>query len=184
MILFEFLGWLILLLRRLKNKCISLHQMKHIKHGKNCSIRGGTSSFQGDITFGSNVTVGVDSTFMATDARILIGNKVLFGPHVFIITGDHQINQIGKYIIDVHSKTECCDKDVIIEDDVWIGAGSIILKGVTVRKGSVIGAGSVVTKSTRPYSINAGNPCREIRMRFSEFEIAEHEKLLNQNGAE
>ena len=61
---------------------------------------------------------------------------------------------------------------------VWIGAGSIILKGVTIGKGSVIGAGSVVTKSTRPYSVNVGNPCREIKMRFTEEQINLHEEML------
>lgn len=115
---------------------------------------------------------------MATGAKIRIGNKVLFGPHVFIITGNHQINQIGKYIIDVQEKTEVCDEDVIIDDDVWIGAGTIILKGVHIGKGSVIGAGSVVTKDTEPYSVNAGNPCRKIRMRFTEEEIIKHESML------
>lgn len=115
---------------------------------------------------------------MSTGAKIEIGNSVLFGPHVFIITGNHQVNQIGKYIIDVEKKTECCDADVVIEDDVWIGAGTIILKGVRIGRGSVIGAGSVVTKDTQPYSINAGNPCRKISMRFTETEIEEHEKRL------
>lgn len=174
----EILGRIILNIRRIKNKIISLYQLKHIQHGSNCVIRGGTSSFQGKIKFGNDVIVGVDSTFMATGAEIIIGNKVLFGPHVFIITGNHQVNQVGKYIFDVNEKTECCDESVVIEDDVWIGAGCVILKGVTVGKGSVIGAGSVVTKNTRPYSINAGNPCREIKMRFTEEEIKRHETRI------
>ena len=76
-------------------------------------------------------------------------------------------------------KTEICDLDVTIEDDVWIGTNVTILKGVTIAKGSVIGAGSVVTKSTEPYSINAGNPCKKIKTRFTKEEIIEHEKLLN-----
>lgn len=54
---------------------------------------------------------------------------------------------------------------IIIEKDSWIGAGSIILSGVTIGHGSVVGAGSVVTKSVPPFSIVAGNPARVIRRR-------------------
>ena len=50
-----------------------------------------------------------------------------------------------------------------IEDDAWIGAGAIILPGVTIHKGAIVGAGSVVTKDVPPYSIVAGNPARVIR---------------------
>jgi len=179
------LGRLFILIRRGYEKIISLYQLYNIPHGVGCEIRGGQSSFQGNITFGNYVTIGTNSNFMSTGAKLIIGNKVLFGPHVHIVTGDHQINRIGKFITDVKEKTEQCDADVIIEDDVWIGAGCIILKGVTIGKGSVIGAGSVVTRSIRPYTINAGNPCREIKMRFSETEIIEHEKkliLINNDG--
>ena len=54
---------------------------------------------------------------------------------------------------------------IVIEDDVWIGARVIILKGVTIGKGSIIGAGSVVTKDVEPYSIVGGNPAKLIRKR-------------------
>ena len=171
------LGRLFDLMYRFWNKAICAYQLSKIDHGKNCSIRG-AGTFNGKITLGDDVTIGTNSCFLSTGAQLKIGNKVLFGPHVYIITGDHQVNQLGEYITDVRKKTEKCDADVIIEDDVWIGAGTIILKGVTIGRGSVIGAGSVVTKSTQPYSINAGNPCRFIKMRFTDREIAEHEKRL------
>lgn len=178
MFLIKILARVILFIKKVVNKIISLYQLSRIPHGKGCVIRGGGSSFFGNITFGDYVTIGVNSLFMSTGAKIVIGNKVLFGPHVHIITGNHQVNRVGEYITDVKQKTEVCDADVTIEDDVWIGAGAIILKGVTIGRGSIIGAGSVVTKSTKPYSINAGNPCKFIKMRFTEEEIEEHEKIL------
>ncbi len=175
--IYRFLGKLFSFFYRIYNKCICAYQLSKIPHGKNCVIVG-KGQFTGRITLGNDVTIGVNSCFLSTGANLKIGNKVLFGPHVYIITGNHQVNKIGEYIIDVKNKTETCDADVIIEDDVWIGAGSIILKGVTIGRGSVIGAGSVVTKSTAPYSINAGNPARQIKMRFTDEEIKAHEQIL------
>ncbi len=177
----RFCGRIASFFSRVYNKCVRSYQLSTIKHGKNCEIRGG-GTFTGNITLGDDVTIGTNSCFLSTGAEIKIGNKVLFGPHVYIISGNHQINQVGKYITDVREKTEVCDADVIIEDDVWIGAGTIILKGVTIGRGSVIGAGSVVTKSTQPYSVNAGNPCRFIKYRFTEEEILQHEAILYGNG--
>lgn len=56
-------------------------------------------------------------------------------------------------------------KPVVIEDDVWIGANVIILRGVHVNKGAIIGAGSIVTKDVPGYAIVAGNPAKTIRYR-------------------
>lgn len=56
-------------------------------------------------------------------------------------------------------------KGIIIEDNVWIGAGAKILDGVVLREGTVVGAGSVVNKSTEAYSVVVGIPARTIRVR-------------------
>jgi chloramphenicol O-acetyltransferase type B len=71
---------------------------------------------------------------------------------------------------------------VIIEDDVWIGYGAIIMSGVKIRRGSIIAAGSVVTKDVEPYSIVGGNPAKLIKYRFSKEEIMEHERKLKENN--
>ena len=175
-----FLGKIFWLIWRVWNKAVCAYQLSKMQHGKNCKVRG-KGNFEGNITLGDDVIIGTNSCFLSTGAKLKIGNKVLFGPHVYIISGDHQANQVGKYIMDVQKKTEVCDQDIVIEDDVWIGAGTIILKGVTIGRGSVIGAGSVVTKSTKPYSINAGNPCRYIKDRFTKEQIEEHERSLYGN---
>lgn len=62
---------------------------------------------------------------------------------------------------------------ITIGNDVWIGAGSIIRKGITIGDGAVVGAGSVVSKDVPPYGIVAGNPARLIKYRFDEATIAE-----------
>lgn len=62
--------------------------------------------------------------------------------------------------------------DVVIENDVWIGANATIMSGVTVGSGAVIGACSVVTKDVPPYCIVAGNPARVVKKRFADDQIA------------
>ena len=68
-----------------------------------------------------------------------------------------------------------CKGDIIIENDVWIGANSTIMSGIRIGNGSVVAAGSTVTKDIPPYSIVAGNPAKVVKKRFTEDQI---EKLL------
>ena len=133
-----------------------------------------------NISIGKHVSIGPGAVFYSTVAQLEIGNYVIFGPNVTIITGDHRTDMIGKYIslITEEEKLPDNDKDVIIEDDMWIGTGVIILKGVTIGRGSIVAAGAVVTKHIKPYSkyISAEKCYR----RFSDEEIKSHESLLEQ----
>lgn len=131
-----------------------------------------------NISVGNDVYIAPGAVFLSSDSEIIIGNKVLFGPNVTIITGDHPIDLRGKYIYDIKEKSPGEDLPVIIEDDVWIGTGAIILKGVTVSRGAVVAAGAVVTKNVKPYAIVGGVPARTIRFRGEDSEIAKHEELL------
>lgn len=151
--------------------------------GKNVYLRPMSSDIKGlwNLSIGNGSSIPKGSTIYCTRAELKIGNKVLFGPHPTIITGDHRIDVIGKYIVDVLDDEKLPEHDVpvIIEDDVWCGANVTILKGCTIGKGSVVAAGSVVTKSCPPYSIIGGVPAKLIKMRFTPEQIVEHEKLLN-----
>lgn len=129
-----------------------------------------------NISCGSHVEIGPRALFWTTKANIIIGSHVIFGPGVTIITGDHPTDVIGKYIMDIsdEEKADGYDKDVIIEDDVWIGANATILKGVHIHTGAVIAAGSVVTKDVEAYSISGGVPAKKIKYRFSDENLREH----------
>lgn len=146
--------------------------------GSNVYIGKGGSFIFKNIYIGNNVSIGQNATFMCALAKIIIKDNVMFGPHVFIITGSHRTDVIGKFMIDVKEKLPENDKDVIIEEDVWIGANAIILRGVTIGRGSIVAAGSIVTKDIEPYSIYAGVPARKIKSRFNQEQISEHEELL------
>ena len=150
--------------------------------GKNVHIAE-KSDIKGNenVYIGNDVTIGPRSLLWTTGAKILIKEKVIIGPGLSIITGDHKIDIVGKYMADVtvNEKDKEDDQDVTIEKDVWIGSNVTILKGVTIAEGCVIGGGAVVTKSTEPYGIYVGVPAKYCRNRFSEEEITEHRKRLN-----
>jgi len=135
-----------------------------------------------NISLGNCVFIAPGAVFSCPKTNITIGNKVMFGPNVMIMGGDHNYRVIGQYMYDV--KEDGVNLPVVIGDDVWIGAGAIILKGVTIGRGSVIGAGSVITKSIPNYSIALGNPARVVRQRFNPEEVIEHERNAKLRNAD
>lgn len=158
--------------------CFFKGAMRHC--GRHVHLRPSSSDFKGlwNLSIGDFTSVPKGSVFYCTEAPLTIGKKVIFGPHPTIITGDHRIDVIGKYIVDSNEKLPDNDNPVVIGDDVWTGANVTILKGVTIGRGSVIAAGAVVTKSCPPYSIIGGVPAKVLRMRFTPDDIKEHEKKL------
>ena len=87
-----------------------------------------------------------------------MGDRVSIAPHVVLVLVSHANFSRIRETAASHRGS-----DVNIGDDVWIGAGAIILNGVNIGEGAVIGAGSVVTKDVGAYEIVAGNPARVIR---------------------
>lgn len=126
--------------------------------GKECYIEPPLHSNWGGahVHFGDNVYANFNLT-LVDDADIYVGSKVMFGPNVTVATAAHPINPCLRslamqYNIPVH-----------IGDNVWIGANTVILPGVTIGDNSVIGAGSVVTKDIPANVVAFGNPCKVSR---------------------
>lgn len=124
------------------------------------------------------VTIGPRALIYCTSSKVIFKKKVVVGPGLTIIAGDHNFSEVGVFICDQHHKRPENDQDVIIESDVWIGANVTILKGVTIGRGSVVAAGAVVTRSCPPYSIIGGVPAKVIKRRFTNEEIKKHEMIL------
>ncbi len=113
------------------------------------SIKG-----QGQINIGSYFYINHYS-IIDCNYNIIIGNRVQIGPHCYITDFDHDL------LVDLDRAFHRGDKKfaaVVIEDNVWIGAGVTILKGVTIGKNAIVAAGSVVTKDVAANSLVAGVP--------------------------
>ncbi len=125
--------------------------------GENCYIEPPLHANWGRYThLGNNVYANFNLT-LVDDTHIYIGNSVMIGPNVTIATAAHPIlpslrRKAAQYNLPVH-----------IGDNAWIGAGAIILPGITIGENSVIGAGSVVTKDIPANVVAVGNPCRVLR---------------------
>lgn len=109
---------------------------------------------------------GMTSTTISSASSVSIGRNVLLGAGVLITDSDHHVvlppSGVSRRFLGLPEGFP--DHGVVIADDVFIGARSIVLKGVTIGEGSVVGAGSVVTRNLPPYVIAAGNPCRVIKI--------------------
>ena len=130
------------------------------------------------ISIGDDVSISTGAVFSATNSQIEIGNKVMFGPNVIIMAGDHNTSVIGKCMYDVEDKRACDDLPVIIENDVWVGAGAIILKGVRIGRGAIVAAGAVVNRDVMPYTVVGGVPATRLKVRWQRDQIITHEERL------
>lgn len=134
--------------------------------GENCYIEPPFhANFGGKhVHFGKNVYANFNLT-MVDDGHIYVGDYTMFAPGVIVATAGHPIlpelrETVYQYNMPVHIGKNC-----------WIGAGAIILPGVTIGDQVVVGAGSVVTKDLPSNVVAVGNPCRVIR------EINEHDRI-------
>ena len=131
-------------------------------------------------SLGRHTYTGQNTVIMDTK----IGNFCSIAWNITIGAAEHDFNRITTHAflynqydhIRPEEKDEAYDrfeKEIVIGNDVWIGANAIILRGVNVSDGAVIGAGAVVTKDVPPYAIVAGNPAKVIKYRFSDEMIKE-----------
>lgn len=136
--------------------------------------------FYSKVYIGNDVFIGPGASIFATVSSITIGNKVMIAPNVTIRGGNHSSHIVGKFMMDYKPTDKSPEDDlpVHIESDVWIGTGAIILKGVTVGRGSIVAAGALVSKNVPAYAIVAGIPAKVIRFRWNLDEIIKHEELL------
>lgn len=117
-----------------------------------CTVNNGV----GDVFIGDRTRIGMSNVLIGP---VTIGNDVIFAQNIVLSGLNHSYQDVT---IPIHQQG-VTKRLITIEDEVWIGANSVIVAGVTIGKHSVIAAGTVVTKSVPPYSVVAGNPGRIIK---------------------
>lgn len=125
--------------------------------GKKVDI-GRRIKLSGQISLGDGSGIG---DFCHIQGKISIGKNVMIAPECVFLAETHKFNDINVPMNQQGKEY----KEIIIDDDVWIGYRSIILQGVRIGRGSIIGAGAVVTKSVPEYAIVAGVPAKIIKYR-------------------
>lgn len=125
------------------------------------------------VVLGNHVGIGYNCLIQCDTE---IGNNVLIASNVAILgADDHRFDVIGKPIWESGRGDQ---KSVIIEDDVWIGYGVIILSGSRIGRGAVIGAGAIIAGNIEPYNVVVPSRSRSHGMRFGDEELKSHERLM------
>ncbi len=117
-----------------------------------CTVNNGV----GDVLIGSNSLVGMSNVIIGP---VTIGNNVIMAQNIVASGLNHEYRDVT---MPIHEQ-KIITAPIVIEDDCWIAANSVITAGVTIGKHSVVAGGAVVTKSIPPYSVAAGNPAKVIK---------------------
>lgn len=132
-----------------------------------------------NIYLGPNVGIGANAYISAINAKFICKGNCAIAERLTVHTGNHA-RIVGKFVTDITeaNKPLGYDKDVVVEEDVWIGCNVTLLSGVTIGRGSTVAAGAVVSKSMPPYCICGGVPAKFIKFYWTIDQILEHETKL------
>ena len=120
--------------------------------------------------------IGCRSTIMTMgNSRFIMKRGCLTAEGLVVVTSNHR-QHIGQFLQGNNEDNEY--KDIIVEEDVWIGINVTLLAGAHIGRGAIIGACSVVTKEIPPYAVAVGNPAKVIKFKWSIDDILKHESML------
>lgn len=131
----------------------------------------------GPVKIGNNTRVGMSNVLIGP---VTIGDHVIIAQNVVMSGLNHGFEDISMPI----SKQQCTKAEIVVEDEVWIGANAVITSGVKIGKHAVVAAGSVVTKDVPPYSVVAGNPAKVLKQYNPETKLWEKVEAMKNNDVQ
>lgn len=126
-----------------------------------------------------NTSIHSKALIQCTRAKFIMKKNSGAAEGLTVITGNH-MSKVGRWfkLVRNNEKTLQFDRDIIVEEDVWIGTNVTLLNGVVVGRGAIIGSGTVCRSSIPPYAIVIGNPAKVVGFRFTPVKIIQHEISL------
>lgn len=162
------------------------HRIGYPNVANTAVIEGGVKVYnKNNLVMGHNTNIYSGAVIMNTQAKFIMKENSGSAIGLMVVTGNHVSGIIGKVrkeISDEYKKQlpnpSEYDKDIIVEEDVWLGANVTLLFGSHIKRGATVGNGSVVRTTIPPYSIAIGNPAKVIGFVFTPEQIIEHEKQV------
>ena len=178
------------ILYRIAHNVIGLWRRRNYPHiDKSCHLGPNITVYgKNNLYVESRANLSRDAIIMCTRAKFIMKRDSGAAAGLFVATGNHMqvvgmskvdVTDAIKDKLDVEHKL---DQDVIVNEEVWIGARSILLSGVNIGRGAIVGSGSVVRNDVLPYAIVEGNPAKMVGFRFTPEQIIEHEQQLYEEG--
>lgn len=133
-------------------RIFALKEVHYVRIGKDCYI-----GINLTITAFSGGNINLKESL--NNPQLIIGNRVGISPNVSFLCSMHPHPAGKSKLSKLYGKTE----PIVVEDDVWIGAGAIIMGGVKINKCSIVGAGAVVTRDVPPYTVVVGVPAKPLK---------------------
>ncbi|HGL4294453.1 TPA: CatB-related O-acetyltransferase [Citrobacter sedlakii] len=160
------------LLRKLRALSYFKYNINKVVYGVDCYFGRGVNLSKG-IKLGDYCYIG---QYSYIGPNTIIGNFAIFADNVNFIGSDHRYDLPATPVI--LSGVPDNQPQTVIGDDVWLGHGVTIMRGIKIGNGAIVAANSVVTKNIPAYEVWAGIPARKIKERFNEENILKHENFL------
>ncbi len=173
--------------RRLQTRLKVLLSRKITSLGSDLHIGAGCRFWApNSISIGNSVYIGKD---VLVECNAEIGDYVLIANRVALVgRRDHNFRAVGipirfsPWVGSSYPPSPYREEKVVVESDVWLGFGAIVLSGVSIGRGAIVAAGAVVTRDVGAYEIVAGNPAKKVGTRFKDDSTIEQHEISMQTG--